>query len=307
MSAETTTTDRPTYILTRAEVRAVVRVSPSIVRVTFGGDALSEFGTPGEVFDSRIKLVFPPATGVLPDLGTRHPRSGPACFCHEPLQRRLGGHEDDHFSRCWVVAFPVTAPRRLCHGINSGRSPVHGGKIDIDPGFDQLRADDPAAHALFQPSADYPQHRPAVGRIHQGAEMEMSCVLAKGLIEVAGMGAGIDDAQNLFACLQVPDQRGIVPNACMGNANPPMQITEQSAETFLRNDFPDFIAAKTGRKNAAFHQNRLGCRTQNDGDPVASNQFAQCHHRGGQKTSRQHLDFIQNHHTACDIVQLATP
>ena len=68
MSAETTTTDRPTYILTRAEVRAVDRVSPSFVRVTFGGDELSEFGTPGEVFDSRIKLVFPPASGILPPI-----------------------------------------------------------------------------------------------------------------------------------------------------------------------------------------------------------------------------------------------
>lgn len=68
MSAETTTTERPTYVLTRAEVRAVVRVSPSFVRVTFGGDELFEFGTPGEVFDSRIKLVFPPASGVLPEL-----------------------------------------------------------------------------------------------------------------------------------------------------------------------------------------------------------------------------------------------
>jgi NADPH-dependent ferric siderophore reductase len=68
MSAETTTTERPSYILTRAEVRAVARVSPSFVRVTFGGDDLFEFGTPGEVFDSRIKLVFPPASGILPEL-----------------------------------------------------------------------------------------------------------------------------------------------------------------------------------------------------------------------------------------------
>ncbi|GGM37800.1 siderophore-interacting protein [Microbacterium saperdae] len=67
MSAETTT-ERPTYVLARAEVRAVNRVSPSFVRVTFGGDELFEFGTPGEVFDSRIKLIFPPASGVLPTL-----------------------------------------------------------------------------------------------------------------------------------------------------------------------------------------------------------------------------------------------
>lgn len=68
MSAETTTTERPTYALARAEVRGVERVSPNFVRVTFGGEQLSEFGTPGEVFDARIKLVFPPASGILPPL-----------------------------------------------------------------------------------------------------------------------------------------------------------------------------------------------------------------------------------------------
>jgi len=67
MSAETTT-ERPTYVLARAEVRGVERVSPNFVRVTFGGDDLGDFGTPGDVFDSRIKIVFPPASGILPDL-----------------------------------------------------------------------------------------------------------------------------------------------------------------------------------------------------------------------------------------------
>lgn len=64
----TTTTQRPSYVLARAEVRTVDQVSPSFVRVTFGGFDLDEFGTPGDVFDARIKLVFPPASGVLPDL-----------------------------------------------------------------------------------------------------------------------------------------------------------------------------------------------------------------------------------------------
>src|SRR5690606_13226745 len=56
------------YVLARAAVRAVDRVSPNFVRVTFGGADLDEFGTPGDVFDARIKLVFPPASGILPDL-----------------------------------------------------------------------------------------------------------------------------------------------------------------------------------------------------------------------------------------------
>lgn len=66
--SQTSTRTRPPYVLGRAEVRAVERVSPNFVRVTFGGDELDDFGTPGDVYDARIKLVFPPASGILPPL-----------------------------------------------------------------------------------------------------------------------------------------------------------------------------------------------------------------------------------------------
>ncbi|GAA1537042.1 NADPH-dependent ferric siderophore reductase [Microbacterium ginsengiterrae] len=66
MSADTRT--RSPYILARAEVRAVDRVSPNFVRITFGGVELDDFGTPGDTQDARIKLAFPPATGILPDI-----------------------------------------------------------------------------------------------------------------------------------------------------------------------------------------------------------------------------------------------
>ena len=68
MTEQTITRTRPSYVLARAEVRAVERVSPNFVRITFGGNELDEFGTPGDVYDTRIKLVFPPASGVLPAL-----------------------------------------------------------------------------------------------------------------------------------------------------------------------------------------------------------------------------------------------
>lgn len=74
MSVDTSTENRTDetasapspLVIARAEVRAVRRVSPAFVRITFGGDELSDFATPGAVFDLRIKLIFPPATGVLP-------------------------------------------------------------------------------------------------------------------------------------------------------------------------------------------------------------------------------------------------
>ncbi|ALX66199.1 siderophore-interacting protein [Microbacterium sp. XT11] len=69
MSAEsTTTTDRPTYALALTEVRRVERVSPSFVRITFGGADLDEFGTPGDVFDARIKIIFPPSPFAVPPI-----------------------------------------------------------------------------------------------------------------------------------------------------------------------------------------------------------------------------------------------
>jgi len=55
-------------VLARAVVEAVERVSPSFVRIVFGGDGLRDVGTPGRVLDQRIKLFFPNAAGELPDL-----------------------------------------------------------------------------------------------------------------------------------------------------------------------------------------------------------------------------------------------
>lgn len=53
-------------LLTELEVARVDRVSPSFVRIELAGAALAEFGTPGPVFDQRIKLIFPNAAGTLP-------------------------------------------------------------------------------------------------------------------------------------------------------------------------------------------------------------------------------------------------
>jgi len=65
MSAETLSP----FVVARAEVRAVERVSPTFARITFGGADLADFGTPGAVLDQRIKLVFPSPGHPLPVLG----------------------------------------------------------------------------------------------------------------------------------------------------------------------------------------------------------------------------------------------
>ncbi|MGW9112852.1 siderophore-interacting protein [Microbacterium sp. NPDC055683] len=48
-----------------AEVVRVMRLSPTFVRITFGGDGLDRIGTPGHVFDARIRLIFPAPFGRL--------------------------------------------------------------------------------------------------------------------------------------------------------------------------------------------------------------------------------------------------
>ncbi|AUH69693.1 MULTISPECIES: siderophore-interacting protein [Gordonia] len=62
------TTPLPPLCVTRAAVGAVQRLSPNFVRITFTGAGLTGFGNPGATFDQRMKLIFPPAAGELPEL-----------------------------------------------------------------------------------------------------------------------------------------------------------------------------------------------------------------------------------------------
>ncbi|MFT4262397.1 MAG: siderophore-interacting protein [Nocardioides sp.] len=55
-------------MLTRLRVASVSRPSPSFARVELAGPDLASFGVDGPLYDQRIKLLFPPASGVLPEL-----------------------------------------------------------------------------------------------------------------------------------------------------------------------------------------------------------------------------------------------
>ncbi len=50
------------FVLARATVEAVERVSPTFARITFGGTDLADIGTVGRTLDQRIKLMFPGTT-----------------------------------------------------------------------------------------------------------------------------------------------------------------------------------------------------------------------------------------------------
>jgi NADPH-dependent ferric siderophore reductase len=55
-------------LVTPVTVVEVAVPSPSFVRIVLGGSGLAEFGVDGPFLDQRIKLLFPPASGQLPDL-----------------------------------------------------------------------------------------------------------------------------------------------------------------------------------------------------------------------------------------------
>jgi NADPH-dependent ferric siderophore reductase len=54
-------------VLARVGVDRVERLSPAFTRIWFAGAELAEFGNPGETYDQRIKVIFPPAGGRLPE------------------------------------------------------------------------------------------------------------------------------------------------------------------------------------------------------------------------------------------------
>lgn len=70
-AADSTTLEASPFVVARGRVASVTRVSQTFARIVFTGADLDEFGDPDRILDQRIKLIFPPASGTLPDLS--HP------------------------------------------------------------------------------------------------------------------------------------------------------------------------------------------------------------------------------------------
>lgn len=62
----TVTTAPPPLVIAEIEAVSVERISPSFVRVAFGGDGLADIGVDGPWLDQRIKLILPDGEGPLP-------------------------------------------------------------------------------------------------------------------------------------------------------------------------------------------------------------------------------------------------
>ena len=58
------------FVIAVVSVASVRELSPSFIRIEFAAPELAEFGTAGPVYDQRIKLIFPAASGTLPDIAS---------------------------------------------------------------------------------------------------------------------------------------------------------------------------------------------------------------------------------------------
>jgi NADPH-dependent ferric siderophore reductase len=86
----TTSTDVLPMLLTEVEVVSVERLSPTFVRLEFGGAELGDFGVEGQRYDQRIKLIFPdPVTGGITSVADAD-ESWLATWLDQPTEER--GH-----------------------------------------------------------------------------------------------------------------------------------------------------------------------------------------------------------------------
>jgi NADPH-dependent ferric siderophore reductase len=86
MTTQTTST-APAALVAEVRVDAVERLSPALVRVTFGGPALADLST-ADGFDTRFKVVFPGPTGRLPDPQSDVPEEWQAAWLGMPDDER---------------------------------------------------------------------------------------------------------------------------------------------------------------------------------------------------------------------------
>ena len=100
------TASRPLpMILDEVEVVRVDRLSPSFVRVELGGPCLADFGVDGELYDQRIKLVFPSPGHPLPTDALAG-ESWFDCWLEQPVEER--GHMRTYSVRDVVGEGPDT-------------------------------------------------------------------------------------------------------------------------------------------------------------------------------------------------------
>ncbi len=96
------------------------------------------------------------------------------------------------------AAIAIAAAGGLCNGVNPGHQPDHRTKVDIDTGFDKLRAHTKDGELIFKATPDVNENFLAVRRTHVSAEMKYLIIFHRctaGLKNIPCCILGVDDYQ----------------------------------------------------------------------------------------------------------------
>ncbi len=238
------------------------------------------------------------------DAGIRRPQ--PRCGgSARPATRRPAGRNTKTSPRL-KPSLAVAAAGRLGDLVEPGLGAIDHREVHIDPGLDQRRADDDAAprRPRVEPLADLLKALAAVPRAHQRREVVTALPAIEPLVELAGMHAGVDDAERLLMVTQACGERPVVEFAQPLDAD----ALERSIKSLrLGRDLAHVAKAalEARRLIVSLDEGWLGRRAQHDARAVVAGEFVERRDARPEQRQRQRLRLVQDHHASRDVVQLA--
>lgn len=146
----------------RLEVRANVRVSPAFARITFAGEALSEFTAPGR--DHTVRLFFPREGQDRLWLPSRNSDAWMAETLLQPVSRRP-----------WVRSYTVFDHRPAAQELDIEFA-LHGDRGPASAWASRVRPGDPAG--IFEEGYSYLPPEDARRQLFVGDESALPAVLS---------------------------------------------------------------------------------------------------------------------------------
>lgn len=215
------------------------------------------------------------------------------CWFFEEVDLAAGG------GAVWgeEFAFAVAAAGGLGEGVEAGEGAEDGGEVEVDTGFDEGGGDDIGGGVGLEAFADLGDDVAAVGGAHPGAEVEGVAGLegVEGGVEVAGVLAGVDDAEG---ALFLGDAVGEI-----GPLHAAEEVVVDAAECGV--EAVDVGGELGGAGEAEGGEVGLGGGAEDDGAAVVGDEAAEELGAGGEELFGEFLGFVEDDDAVDDVVEFA--
>ena len=183
-------------------------------------------------------------------------------------------------------AFAVAAAGGLGEGVEAGEGAEDGGEVEVDAGFDEGGGDDIGGGVGLEAFADLGDDVAAVGGAHPGAEVEGVAGLegVEGGVEVAGVLAGVDDAEG---ALFLGDAVGEI-----GPLHAAEEVVVDAAECGV--EAVDVGSELGGTRETKGREVGLGGGAEDDGAAVVGDEAAEELGAGGEELFGEFLGFVED-------------